>query len=85
MTFTVDESAFYDLTVIQAGIGGYKENYLAVDGERIANTVVQGTEIESCVTEHIWLEAGEHTVTVTCFWGWCNLDALVVTRSAVQE
>ena len=84
-TVTVEESAYYDLTIIQAGIGGYKENYLAVDGERLDNTVVQGADLEACVTEHVWLEAGEHEITVTCFWGWANLDALVVTRSAEQE
>ena len=82
---TVSADGWYDLTIIQNGIGGYKENYLAVDGERIENTVVQGTDREECVTEHIWLTAGEHTVTVTCFWGWADLDALVVTPSGAAE
>ncbi len=82
---TVPEDGYYDLTVLQAGIGGYKENYLAVDGERIANTVVQGTDMEECVTERVYLAGGEHTFTVTCFWGWANLDALVLTPSPAQE
>ena len=85
VTVSVPQDGFYDLTVIQNGIGGYKENYLAVDGERIANTVVQGTAREECVTERVFLTAGEHRITVTCFWGWADLDALVVTPSAAQE
>ena len=85
VTVTVPQDGYYDLTVVQAGIGGYKENYLAVDGERIENTVVQGTDREECVTPHVWLAAGEHTVTVTCFWGWANLDALIVSPSETQE
>ncbi len=84
VTIAVEADGYYDLTIVQAGIGGYKENYLTVDDERIGNTVVQGEELEACVTEHVWLTAGEHTVTVTCFWGWANLDALIVTPSAEQ-
>ena len=79
VTVTVPADGFYDLTVIQSGIGGYKENYLAVDGEQIANTVVQGTDREECVTKDIYLTAGEHEITITCFWGWAELDALVVS------
>ncbi len=85
VTFSVDADGEYDLTVIQSGIGGYKENYLAVDGERIANTVVQGTALEECVTGQVYLTAGTHEVTVTCFWGWANLDALVIAPSSAQE
>ena len=81
VTISVPEDGIYDLVIRQAGIGGYKENYLAVDGERIANTVVQGTDIEDCVTPGVSLTAGEHTVTVTCFWGWANLDSLTVVPS----
>jgi hypothetical protein len=77
--FSVPESGKYDLIIRQAGIGGYKENYLAVDGQRLDNTVVQGQEMEDCVTPGVTLEAGEHTVTVTCFWGWAKLDSLTVT------
>ena len=82
MTITVPSDGWYSLTVIQSGIGGYKENYLAVDGERIGNTVVQGTEKEACVTGPVFLTQGEHRVTVTCFWGWTELDALVVAPAA---
>ncbi|MBQ6175032.1 MAG: hypothetical protein IJK28_10450 [Clostridia bacterium] len=85
VTVNVAKDAFYDLTVVQAGIGGYKENYLAIDGERLdVNTVVQQGNWEDCVTGHIWLTAGEHTVTVTCFWGWARLDALILTVSDEQ-
>ncbi len=82
VTITVPSDGWYSLTVIQSGIGGYKENYLAVDGERIGNTVVQGTEKEACVTGPVFLTQGEHRVTVTCFWGWAELDALVVALAA---
>lgn len=84
VTVTVPADGYYDLTILQNGIGGYKENYLAVDGERIGNTVVQGTEKEACVTGPVFLTAGDHTITVTCFWGWAALDALIVAP-AVSE
>ena len=84
VTVSAAEDGYYDLVILQAGIGGYKENYLAVDGERIANTVVQGTDWERCVTPRVWLSAGEHTVTVTCFWGWDKLDALILMPSEAE-
>ncbi|MBR6706227.1 MAG: hypothetical protein IKI84_06070 [Clostridia bacterium] len=82
VTFMVEEEGDYDLILIQAGIGGYKENYLTLDGERIGNTVVRGTDMEECVTGPVHLAAGEHEVIVTCFWGWTDLDALVILPAA---
>ncbi len=82
VSFSVPEAGLYDLTILQAGIGGYKENFLFVDGQQLDNTIVQGTAAEACVTPGVRLEAGEHTVTVTCFWGWTKLDALLVSPSA---
>ena len=85
VTVSVPSDGWYNLTVIQNGIGGYKENYLAVDGERIANTVVQDTEKEACVTGPVFLAQGEHRITVTCFWGWADLDALVVSPAEAAQ
>ncbi len=85
LTVTAEQDGYYDLTVIQAGIGGGKQNYLSLDGERISNTVVQGTETEECVTPAVYLTKGEHTVAVNCFWGWTNLDALVISPSGEKD
>ena len=79
VTFGVEEEGDYNLILIQAGIGGYKENYLTLDGERIENTVVQGTDMEECVTGPVHLSAGEHEEIVSCFWGWTHLDAPVIS------
>ncbi len=84
VTVTVPADGEYDLTVVQGGIGGYKENYLSVDGERIGNTIVQGTDMEECVTKGVYLTAGEHSISVHCFWGWANLDALLVAPSKAE-
>ena len=74
----VPESGMYRLIIRQAGIGGYKENYLDVDGERLGVTVVQGEAEEDCAFGPVRLEAGEHTVTVTAFWGWVTLHTLTL-------
>ena len=78
VTFTVPADGTYDLIIRAAGIGGYKENYLTLDGERIANTIVSGTDWEDCPTQGVYLTKGEHELKVSCFWGWCKLDNLTV-------
>ena len=81
VTLSVPEDGVYDLIFYEAGIGGYKENYLCVDGEQLANTVVNGTAWEECVTEDVYLTAGEHEIKISCFWGWCKLDWVKVVKA----
>ena len=79
LVFRVPEDGDYMLTIIQNGIGGYKENYLSIDGERLGNTVVQGETEEACDFGPVTLTAGEHTLTITAFWGWVSLKSLTLT------
>ena len=75
------EDGCYDLILREAGIGGYKENYLYLDGKQLSNTVVNGTDWEECVTEGVFLTAGEHELKISCFWGWCKLDWLEFVKA----
>ncbi len=74
VTLDIPEDGTYVLVLREAGIGGYKENYLYVDGTQMSNTVVNGTEWEECQSEEVLLAQGEHEIKVSCFWGWCKLD-----------
>ncbi len=75
----VPESGDYRLSILQAGIGGYKENHLMLDGEDIGLTIVQGEQEENCDFGTVHLTAGEHTITIRAFWGWVRLQSLVLT------
>ena len=82
LTVTVPADGDYLLTIVQNGIGGYKENYLAIDGETLGNTVVQGEAEEACDFGTVHLTAGEHEVKITAFWGWVTLKSLTLTPTA---
>ncbi len=81
VTVNAPEDGFYDLTVRSASTGGYKENYLLLDGESIGNTVTEGGIYGDHTVSHIYLSEGEHKVTVSSFWGYVRLDCLTVTPS----
>ena len=77
---TTPESGFYDL-VFGSAAGGYKENYVNVDGDYLGNLVTDGTEITESELKRVYLDAGDHDVTVSKYWGWIDLDYLKVTTS----
>ncbi len=78
LKFSVPESGAYRLVVHEAGIGGYKENYLSVDGQAFDNLTVQGMDEEDTLAAELTLEAGEHTLDITAFWGWVRLETLTL-------
>lgn len=74
------ESGFYDL-LFGSSAGGYKENYVNVDGDYLGNLVTDSSEIAESELKRVYLDAGEHDVTVSKYWGWIDLDYLKVTTS----
>ena len=78
LTFEVPETGNYTLRILQAGIGGYKENDLLLDGELIGQTVVQGEQDEETDFGPVRLEAGTHELTVRAVWGWVTLKTLTL-------
>jgi mannan endo-1,4-beta-mannosidase len=77
----ISEEGFYDLGFATAA-SGYKENYVSVDGEQIG-TIASGEEdgfSEDFLTR-VYLEQGTHEVAVSKYWGYIDLDYLVVQTS----
>jgi mannan endo-1,4-beta-mannosidase len=77
----ISEEGFYDLGFATAA-SGYKENYVSVDGEQIG-TIASGDEdgfSEDFLTR-VYLEQGTHEVAVSKYWGYIDLDYLVVQTS----
>lgn len=81
MTFQIEDADFYDLDFLCAMSGGYKENYVYLDGESIGNIAGENEKFEAVTLPHVYLAAGEHTVSVEKYWGYINLDKLVVMTS----
>ena len=74
------ESGFYDF-LFGSSAGGYKENYVNVDGDYLGNLVTDSSEIAESELKRVYLDAGDHDVTVSKYWGWIDLDYLKVTTS----
>jgi len=82
-TFTVniEETGFYDLNFKSASQGGYKENFVVVDGESMGVVSVEDKNFTDSILKRVYMEAGEHTVAMEKSWGWINLDNLSVSKS----
>lgn len=77
----IKESGFYDLVFTTASNGGYKENYVTVDGQSVGNLVSEESTFSDTSINRVYFEAGTHEVTVQKYWGWIYLDKLTVQTS----
>lgn len=86
-TFTIDIDAegFYDLNFVSASEGGYKENYVMVDGDSLGMIYSEKTEFSDAVISRVYLTQGTHEVAVAKYWGWIKLDKLIVQTSELID
>lgn len=82
-TIEVETAGFYDLNFVSASEGGYKENFVSVDGESVGTIVNEAEEFSEASVKRIYLEAGSHEVELTKSWGWICIDSLVL-KEAVE-
>ena len=78
----IEEDGFYDLQFTTANIGGYKENYVLVDGENIGTIVSDQDSFTDAGLKRNYLTKGEHEITVAKYWGYIALDKLTLLKSA---
>ena len=76
----IGEDGFYDLGLATAA-GDYKENYVSVDGESVGTVPSDNTEFTTSYLTRVYLTSGTHEVEVSKYWGWIDLDYLVVQTS----
>ncbi len=81
VTIQIPETGFYDLEFITKGIGGGKENYAWLDGEKIGDVKTEGAKFGKSYLRRIYMEAGEHTLTVSVYWGYIDWDKVTVLTS----
>jgi len=82
----IPETGFYDLAFITSGVGGYKENYVSLDGERLGTVATESVSaFGGTVLSRVYIAKGEHTIGFDKYWGWVLLDALVVSPSPALD
>lgn len=80
-TISVPEAGFYDLNFVSAGIGGEKHNYVSIDKEAAGTVYAEAGSFTDSELTRVYLEAGEHEICVSKYWGWIYLDCLEVLTS----
>ena len=81
VTVQIDETGFYDLEFMVKSQGGYKENYVSVDGSRLGTIYADGDKFMRDTLRRVYLEAGEHTITVSKYWGYIFWDKVNILTS----
>lgn len=76
----ISEPGFYDLGFVTSA-NDYKENYVSVDGEQIGTIASAEKTFTEAFLSRIYLEQGSHDIEVSKYWGWIDLDYLVVQTS----
>lgn len=79
---SIPEEGFYDLNFISSAEGGYKENYVYIDGGNAGIAAVEESTFSDSVLSRVYLTEGEHEVSLVKYWGWINLDKLEVKTAA---
>ncbi len=82
----IAETNFYDLNFVSSSGGGYKENFVVVDGQQLGTISVESNRFTDSILKRVYLEAGTHEVKVTISWGWILLDKLeILTTEPISE
>ena len=82
VTIEAPEEGFYDVLVRANSVdGSSKTNYIDVDGERVGEIVTTGRELRNSTLERVYLEAGEHQISVIGYWCWITIDSVSLRRS----
>lgn len=76
---SVEQDGFYDLEFLfRPQSGSYKENYVSVDGARVGNITGEGSGFQRSRIRRVYMEAGEHEITVEKYWGYIDYDKVIV-------
>ncbi len=81
ITLDIKKEGFYDLDVICSATGGYKENYILVDGEAVGTISRDREKFEAVTVPRVYMSMGEHDVSIEKYWGYMNIDKIDVMTS----
>ncbi|MCL2810454.1 MAG: beta-mannosidase [Clostridia bacterium] len=78
---TIPQEGFYDLNFVSMGLGGYKENHVSLNGQRVGLAITDNATFGDAILSRVFLTQGEHVIGFEPYWGWVLLDALRITES----
>lgn len=81
LTVSIPAGSHYDLAFYIDSNGSYKENKILIDGEKAADVSTESDEFAECLVKMIWIDEGEHRISLTKGWGWVDFDRLEIRQS----
>lgn len=85
LSFEIENSGFYNLTVSSLTSSAGRTNYANLDGSYIGSVENEvANEVCDVTLEYIYLSAGTHEFSMTVSWGWVDYDCLVITASDIN-
>lgn len=79
---TIENSGMYDLNFRCNTPDSGRVNYVFIDGKHSGDIKTAGSqEISDSYMKGIYLEAGEHTITLSPQWGYVDYDSLIITAN----
>lgn len=81
VTAEIVETGFYDLEFMIKAIGGYKENYVIVDGEQVGTISAEADGFQRAYVRRVYLEEGAHEIGVSKYWGYIQWDKVSILTS----
>ena len=81
VTVSVQADGFYDLEFILKSHGGFKQNYVYLDGEKVGDVDTDGTKYHGCWVRRIYMTAGEHTLALAKYWGYVDWEKVHIWTS----
>ena len=76
-SISVEETGFYDL-VFSSAASDYKENRVFVDGVGYGEVITAEKDFAESTVTRVYLENGEHEVSVMGYWCYIDLDKVTV-------
>ena len=82
---SVEDSGFYDVTLVSYTKDKGRTNNLLIDGANAGSLIsTKSSELEDVTLHYIYLEAGEHEIAITPSWGWVDYDCLKLTACDIN-
>lgn len=80
---SVEEQGMYHLNFLSHGIGGEKINLVLVDEEIVAEVTAKENSFGDSRVFYVYLEAGNHTITLEKMWGHIAIKGLELMKTKV--
>jgi mannan endo-1,4-beta-mannosidase len=84
-TVGIETEGFYRLDFDAKTFGGYKTNYLFINGAPAGEFSADSEDFAPAPVRQVYLTAGANTVGITAHWGWIAIRSLTVSGEEPAE